>query len=238
MSAVAYKHKMLGFDSPLEYFSIKAALRGIRKSKVPDSRKPVSLDLLAKLVCEAKRQLDAEDSLCFSAVCCVLFFGFFRISELLGDARRGIKPMRRSQVVKEGECYRLRLLSSKCSKHPVTIKISTQQSKKICPVRSLSKYLKHQSRTRGALFKNACSKPLTIQHFRRQLSSVLRSLGKSPSRYPPHSFRIGAASYAAAMGLSDAEIRQLGRWRSSAFLKYVRHYRTMSLSTTARPGKR
>ncbi|KAK6195007.1 hypothetical protein SNE40_000528 [Patella caerulea] len=37
-----------------------------------------------------------------------------------------------------------------------------------------------------------------------------------------HSFRIGGASLAAHNGLSDSQIRQLGRWRSDAFRKYIR----------------
>ena len=43
-----------------------------------------------------------------------------------------------------------------------------------------------------------------------------------PSRYKGHSFRIGAASYAADRGFSDAQIRMLGRWKSNAFLRYLR----------------
>ena len=43
-----------------------------------------------------------------------------------------------------------------------------------------------------------------------------------------HSFRIGAATWAAAKGFTDTQIRQLGRWKSNAFLNYIR---TPSLST-------
>ena len=42
------------------------------------------------------------------------------------------------------------------------------------------------------------------------------------SLYEAHSFRIGAASWAAAKGFSDSQIRLLGRWKSNAFLKYIR----------------
>ena len=38
-----------------------------------------------------------------------------------------------------------------------------------------------------------------------------------------HSFRIGGASAAAAGGLTDSEIRTLGRWSSDAFRVYVRY---------------
>jgi hypothetical protein len=37
-----------------------------------------------------------------------------------------------------------------------------------------------------------------------------------------HSFRIGAATFAAECGLCDAQIRLLGPWKSDAFRKYIR----------------
>jgi len=39
--------------------------------------------------------------------------------------------------------------------------------------------------------------------------------------YNGHSFRIGAATTAAAKGLEDARIKTLGRWESTAYLRYV-----------------
>ena len=50
-----------------------------------------------------------------------------------------------------------------------------------------------------------------------------------PSLYKSHSFRIGAASWAAAKGFSNSKIRQLGRWISNAFLNYIQ---TPSLATS------
>ena len=57
----------------------------------------------------------------------------------------------------------------------------------------------------------------------------LTSCGLNPSRSKGHSFRIRAASFAADRGMCDAQIRALGRWKSSACLKYIR---LRSLSST------
>ena len=42
------------------------------------------------------------------------------------------------------------------------------------------------------------------------------------SKYSGHSFRIGAATTAASVGVEDSLIKTLGRWESSAYLLYVR----------------
>lgn len=44
----------------------------------------------------------------------------------------------------------------------------------------------------------------------------------SPKDYKGHSFRIGAATSAASMGISEQNIQVMGRWRSGAFKKYIR----------------
>ena len=54
------------------------------------------------------------------------------------------------------------------------------------------------------------------------LSLAIKFCGLNPARYKGHSFRIGAASHAADRGLSDAQIRVLGRWKSNAFHRYIR----------------
>ena len=51
---------------------------------------------------------------------------------------------------------------------------------------------------------------------------IFRTCGLNPTQYKGHSFRIGAATLAAESGLSDAQIRLLGRWKSDSFRKYIR----------------
>ena len=47
-------------------------------------------------------------------------------------------------------------------------------------------------------------------------------VGLEASKFAGHSFRIGAATTAAARGVEDSLIKTLGRWESSAYLLYVR----------------
>ena len=50
----------------------------------------------------------------------------------------------------------------------------------------------------------------------------LQWAGLDPTKYKAHSFRIGAATTAADMGMSETHIQLMGRWKSTAFRRYIR----------------
>ena len=92
----------------------------------------------------------------------------------------------------------------------------------LCPVSSMMRYLAILPSEPGPLFlfRDGSTLPRTklIQWLRQALSSI----GVDCSGYSGHSFRIGAATTAARMGVNDSLIKTLGRWRSSAFMVYIR----------------
>ena len=63
---------------------------------------------------------------------------------------------------------------------------------------------------------------ITYEHFRNCLSNSLVKAGLPPSQYKTHSFRIGAASTAPALDITNEDIQHMGRWKSLAFKRYVR----------------
>ena len=91
-----------------------------------------------------------------------------------------------------------------------------------CPVLFLLDYLSLRGNRPGPLFLNSDNSPVSRTNFAELLSLSLKACGLDSTCYKGHSFRIGAASFAAERGMSDAQIRALGRWRSNAFLKYIR----------------
>ena len=54
------------------------------------------------------------------------------------------------------------------------------------------------------------------------MREVLQKVGIDCSKYSGHSFRIGAATTAAAVGIQDSLIKTMGRWESVAYQLYVR----------------
>ena len=74
----------------------------------------------------------------------------------------------------------------------------------------------------GLLFHFSDKTPLTKSKFTVKFRELLLLAGIDCKLYARHSFRIGAASIAAAKGIEDSLIQTLGRGKNSASLTYVR----------------
>ena len=83
-------------------------------------------------------------------------------------------------------------------------------------------YLCAKGMAEGPLFKFADGRVLTRQRFVIAVREGLEKVEINSSKYSGHSFRIGAATTAAARGIKDCVIKTLGRWESVAYLQYVK----------------
>ena len=92
----------------------------------------------------------------------------------------------------------------------------------LCPVAATLAYMVQRGPGPGPLFKFQDGKPLTRQRFVARAREALSSAGVDCSAYSGHSFRSGAATTAAKCGVSDAMIKMLGRWKSSAYQLYIK----------------
>ena len=99
--------------------------------------------------------------------------------------------------------------------------LSDWSSNPFLPGTSSLRYLSHRGNSPGPLFILGDGSPVSRAAFTEKLSIAIKYCGLDPSRYKGHSFCIGAASHAADAGMSDAQIRALGRWKSNAFQKYI-----------------
>lgn len=91
----------------------------------------------------------------------------------------------------------------------------------LCPVAAILAYIAVRAPTPGPLLMWEDGTPLTKTAFTLKFQAVLVAAGIDPTHYKGHSFRIGAATTAAAVGVPDSTIQMLGRWSSAAFQKYI-----------------
>ena len=88
----------------------------------------------------------------------------------------------------------------------------------LCPIAATLSWLVERGNAGGPLFHYADESPLTQHRF----VVELRKAREDPQRYGGHSFRSGTATVAAEQGIGDATIKLLGRWRSSAYQRYIK----------------
>ena len=92
----------------------------------------------------------------------------------------------------------------------------------ICPVQNLLDYFLRRDLSDGPLFRTYDGHAVLRKLFTHYLALIFRICGLDPTKYKGHSFCIGAATFGAECGFSDAQIRSMGRWKFDAFRKYIR----------------
>jgi len=95
----------------------------------------------------------------------------------------------------------------------------------LCPVTSLMNYLLVGHTRENPLFRFKDGHPLT-RECPVAMREALQKAGVDQSWYCGHSFRIGAATTAAAKGMEHSIIKTLGRWNSLAYLQYVKELKS------------
>lgn len=105
---------------------------------------------------------------------------------------------------------------------PTSLHLCATDTGDTCPVQATKTYLSIFSHNKGPLFPFKSGSTLSYYFVANMFSHTLTLCGLNSNRYKGHSFRIGAATDAAARGLSDATIQKLGSWKSNAFQRYIR----------------
>ena len=172
----------------------------------------------------------------FQAMCGLAFFAFLRFGEITSTSKQSPIPLCLNQLTKllrDGEVIGFKLTFTdykhNYNQRPFSMVIYRQPSHSPCPVKLLCRYLACRGNSSGPIFITPAGAAVSRNMFAKQLNDCLKFCNLNPSVYKSHNFRIGAASFAAEHGVSDAQIRILGRWKSNAFRKYIR---VQTLTTT------
>lgn len=219
-SAISYYHKLSGLIDPADSFIVRKLLQGARKlSPAADSRLPITKDILIRLIDSVTfvTHLPYHQAL-LAAMFSLAFYAFLRVGEITGSTSNVLLF---NQITITSNVIYIRFTHFKhhCGT-PVTIIVNP--ASKPCPVALLHRYLTLRGSSPGPLFILPGQNYLSRRYFTSMLHVALTYLGLNTALYKSHSFRIGAATHAALLGLSDPEIQALGRWKSGAFKKYIR----------------
>ena len=210
-----------------------------KTGSVKPLREPIPLSALAELGVVTVGSSSYDDVMFFTG-CLLAFFGFLRVSELSAPQKANSKTgISVGDVCVSSSSISFLLRSSKTDSLSQGVRIYiSEQDVPPCPVKWLSVFLKVRPITTSSapllVFRNGVG--MKAKWFRDKLKETMRSLGLA-ANFNTHSLRIGAATHAANLGFSDHEIMRLGRWKSSAFLKYIRSSESNLLALSKRLGK-
>ena len=226
VSAVGYIHKILNLPSPTDSFLVQKVLASVNRiSPSLDSRLPITLIILHQLIQAVPSVISSPYHIqLVKAMFLIAFYGLMRVGEIAYSSTSKNPTISMSEIEISPNHLIIKILHFKHNKsgRPLEILIKRQPDSQFCPVVNLCQYLKVRGLTPGPVFIFPDGKVVPRTFFSTKLKHCLNFLGLSPVLYQSHSFRIGSASLLASMGLSDSQIRLLGRWKSDAFKKYIR----------------
>ena len=234
LSAVKHYHSNNGHALMLKNFlRLQLVLRGIKRVQGSNKRvrRPITLAILNLFYCLLNiEHTRNKDYIMLWAAMTLAFFGFLRIGEITCNSvfnqKYHLTETDVSLLPKNAPQYMLiRIKSSKTDpfRQGQTIVIGRSHSH-VCPISAMKAHLavKEPSLDLGPLFKYTNGSPLTRDKLTREIRTLLPMGGLNSSEFAGHSFRIGAATTAAAAHLPPWLIKVLGRWSSDCFEKYIR----------------
>ena len=172
----------------------------------------------------------SRDTKMIWAACCLGFFGFLRAGEMTapdnGPFDESVQLGFNDISVDNAESpsfVGVMIKQSKTDPFRRGVKIFLGRTRTdLCPVAAILGYLTARGAGPGPLFLFEDRCWLTRCRFVVLVREALATARVDQRKYSGHSFRIGAATTAAAKGVEDSIIKTLGRWESAAYLQYVR----------------
>ncbi len=194
------------------------------------TRLPIGPEILRRMRAVWRSDRHNPDKIMLWAAVCLGYFGFLRAGEMTVPSDDNFDPtvhLTRGDIAVDDplkpEVVRVHIKQSKTDpfRKGIYLYIGKTNSE-LCPVTALLGYLVVRGQRPGPLFVFKDGRFLSRQRLVSAVREALRAVGLDQSQYCGHSFRIGAATTAASRGLEDSVIKTLGRWRSLAYLDYVR----------------
>ena len=212
-------------------------LKGIKRcqasgmtSSSSHPRLPITPSILRAIRSQWSANWNDYDIKMLWAAFCVGFFGFMRAGEFTVPANASYDPGCHlsfrdiavdSHINPSVMHVSLRASKTDPFRKGVTIVIGTSKDE-LCPVNAVLSYLAVRGAEPGPLFRFAGGRCLTRERLVSSLRHVLAAANIDTTHFSGHSFRIGAATTAARVGVEDSLIKTLGRRESSAYMRYIR----------------
>ena len=95
------------------------------------------------------------------------------------------------------------------------------EKKNVYPFQNIALFLKMHPKIKGPLFIHLSHRGVNRFQLCSILKFAIRFAGYNPVQYNTHSCKIGAATTVVMLGKTDDQIKQMGKWKSNTFQKYI-----------------
>jgi len=240
----------LGIDcSAFSDLRLERTIQGIKRDHSEPERRtrsPLSRPCLLRIL-NCLRPAN-YDNIALKAAFSLAFAGFLRVGEFTyKQADRDLGPTFSSWFLTKGS---------------VTIRASERYMEVILPASKTDPFRKGITLTIAASYDNACpihamreffaqdthrpphaplfcigrdrQQAFTREYVVLKLQQLALTAGLGQGTWNGHSFRRGAATWAAEVGISESEIQTLGRWRSDAYKRYIEYSNRERISLSKR----
>ena len=228
LSAIAFQHKIHDLPDPTKSFSTQKLLQSYSRIDAPPAvRLPITQPILHTILSAIyNSDYDSYNRRLYTALFSLMYYAALRVSEVTQNANSQHNLSRNHITIirhHSKQCLRITFTSYKHSSvppHPLLVHPSTS----FCPVKLYSKYVNSRptASCRAPAFCLRDGRPLTRNHVVSALNTILQLTGNNPLQFNTHSFRIGRATDLATEGKSHTQIALQGRWKSNAFLRYIK----------------
>ena len=212
LAAVRHLHICSGYELDLKKFlRLRLICRGIKRSQgdSPRIRLPITISHL-KLFFHLLAIPTATnfDSIMTWAAMTLAFFGFLRLREMTCNSpyssaihlSPGDIAFFPTYYKPEYMSVRVKISKTDPFRSGQTIIIG-RTNENVCLVMAMKNYLSSRGNAEGPLFQHLSGAPLTKAGLTSETRQLLTMSGFQPSHYARHSYRIGAATTAASVGL-------------------------------------
>ena len=225
ISAIGFIHKIMDLVDPTHNFLVQKMLAGINKKYGKlDTRLPITLIILHRLVDSLSNTNNIRyHVILLKAMYLIAFYGLFRIGEITIQCDGSIS-LEAKDVVLEDDSLTIYITNFKhnTNQQPFKIRIKSQSDSDFCPVSAMREYMTLRGYKPETLFCFSDLSPIPRSFFVSRLKHSLNFCGLDSKHYQSHSFRIGSASFLSSNGFTNEQIQKLGRWKTLAFVSYIR----------------
>lgn len=232
LAGIRFHYLQAGHANPFHALDrLQCIIRAIKRSQIPSSkpRLPIDIKVIVQ-ICDLlhKGVFSPTLDVTLECMCLLAFFGFLRCSEFTVRSITNQSQCLRIRDITfspDNSMFILNLAASKTDPFRNGVQILFFKNDKCCPVTCMLKYLyeiRSSKDINAPLFMDSMHRPFSREVFLSYLRDILTRLGYRSSEYSGHSFRIGAATSAAAAGIEDHLVKTLGRWNSSCYTRYIR----------------